>query len=289
MRILILGGDGMLGHQLFRHLKQRHDVRVTLRLGPEAYEAYRLFDRGSAHYGVDVRQTDLLLQVLADFRPEAVVNAVGIVKQRTEAKEVIPSLEVNALFPHRLALMSRGVGARLVHLSTDCVFSGRKGNYRETDVPDAEDLYGRTKLLGEVSEPHCVTLRTSMIGPELSRKTSLLEWFLAQRDQTVKGFTKAIFSGFPTTELARLVERILVDVPALHGLYHAAAGPISKYDLLTLIRDRLKLPVTIEPDSTFECDRSLDGSRFQRDTGYMPPAWEAMIDEMARHMTERAP
>ena len=287
MRILILGGDGMLGHQLFRHLKQRHDVRVTLRLGPEAYEAYRLFDHGSAHHGVDVRQTDGLLQVLADFRPEAVVNAVGIVKQRTEAKEVIPSLEVNALLPHRLALMCRAVGARLVHLSTDCVFSGRKGAYRETDVPDAEDLYGRTKLLGEVSEPHCVTLRTSMIGPELSRKTSLLEWFLAQRGQTVKGFTKAIFSGFPTTELARIVERVLVEVPALHGLYHAAAGPISKYDLLTLIRDRLKLPVTIERDSTFECDRSLDGSRFQRDTGYVAPAWETMIDDMARHMTER--
>jgi dTDP-4-dehydrorhamnose reductase len=287
MRILILGGDGMLGHQLFRHLKQRHDVRVTLRLGPEAYEAHRLFDRGSAHYGVDVRQTDLLLQVMADFRPDAVVNAVGIVKQRTEAKEVIPSLEVNALLPHRLALVCRAVGARLVHLSTDCVFSGRKGNYRETDVPDAEDLYGRTKLLGEVSEPHCVTLRTSMIGPELSRKTGLLEWFLAQRDQTVKGFTKAIFSGFPTTELARLVERVLVEAPAVHGVYHAAAGPINKYDLLTLIRDRLKLPVTIERDSTFECDRSLDGSRFQRDTGYMPPTWEAMIDDMARHMTER--
>lgn len=287
MRILILGGDGMLGHQLFRHLKQRHDVRVTLRLGPEAYEAYRLFDHGSAHHGVDVRQTDGLLQVLADFRPEAVVNAVGIVKQRTEAKEIIPSLEVNALLPHRLALMCRAVGARLVHLSTDCVFSGRKGNYRETDVPDAEDLYGRTKLLGEVSEAHCVTLRTSMIGPELSRKTSLLEWFLAQRGQTVKGFTKAIFSGFPTTELARLVERVLVDVPALHGLYHAAAGPISKYDLLGLIRDRLKLPVTIERDSSFECDRSLDGSRFQRDTGYVAPAWETMIDDMARHMTER--
>ena len=277
----------MLGHQLFRHLKQRHDVRVTLRLGPEAYEAYRLFEHGSAHHGVDVRQTDGLLQVLADFRPEAVVNAVGIVKQRTEAKEVIPSLEVNALLPHRLALMCRAVGARLVHLSTDCVFSGRKGAYRETDVPDAEDLYGRTKLLGEVSEPHCVTLRTSMIGPELSRKTSLLEWFLAQRGQTVKGFTKAIFSGFPTTELARIVERVLVEVPALHGLYHAAAGPISKYDLLTLIRDRLKLPVTIERDSTFECDRSLDGSRFQRDTGYVAPVWGTMIDDMARHMTER--
>ncbi|NOU10917.1 MAG: SDR family oxidoreductase, partial [Nitrospira sp.] len=189
--------------------------------------------------------------------------------------------------PHRLALLCRTIGARLIHFSTDCVFSGRKGNYRETDQPDAEDIYGRTKLLGEVSEPHCLTLRTSMVGPELSRKTGLLEWFLAQRGQTVKGFTKAIFSGFPTSELARIVELVLTDVPAIHGLYHVAAQPISKYDLLTLVRDRLHVPVTIERDVTFQCDRSLDASRFHQDTGYLPPAWEAMIDDMAHHMTER--
>ena len=289
MRVLILGGDGMLGHQIFCHFTGRHDVSVTLRLGREAYERYRLFENRTAYYGIDARQTDGLLQVMADFRPEAVVNAVGIVKQRSEANEVIPSLEINSLLPHRLALVCRTVGARLVHLSTDCVFSGRKGNYRESDQPDAEDLYGRTKLLGEVSEPHCITLRTSMIGPELSRKTGLLEWFLAQRGRTVKGFTKAIFSGFPTSELAHIVERTLTDAPKAHGVYHVAAAPISKYDLLTLIRDRLRLPVTIEQDSTFECDRSLDASRFHRDTGYSPPTWEAMIDDMAHHMTERAP
>jgi dTDP-4-dehydrorhamnose reductase len=289
MRILILGGDGMLGHQLLRHFKGRHDVRVTLRLGCEAYEAYHLFDRGTAFYGIEARQTDCLLQVIADFRPEAVVNAVGIVKQRPESKELIPTLEINSLLPHRLALVCRTVGTRLVHLSTDCVFSGRKGHYCEADVPDADDLYGRSKLLGEVSEPPCITLRTSMIGPELSRKTGLLEWLLAQRGHTVKGFTKAIFSGFPTSELARIVERILVNVPKAHGIYHVAAEPISKYDLLTLIRDRLRLPITIERDSTFECDRSLDASRFHRDTGYSSPAWEAMIDDMARCMTERAP
>jgi dTDP-4-dehydrorhamnose reductase len=286
MRVLILGGDGMLGHQLFRHFKGRHDVRVTLRLGREAYEAHRLFEQGTAFYGIDARQLDGLLQVIADFRPEAVMNAIGIVKQRSEAKEVIPSLEINSLLPHRLALVCRTVGARLVHVSTDCVFSGRKGNYCETDFSDADDLYGRTKFLGEVSESHCLTLRTSMIGPELSRKTGLLEWFLAQRGQTVKGFSKAIFSGLPTSELARVVERILVDVPTVHGLYHVAAQPINKYDLLTLIRDRLHIPITIERDSTFECDRSLDASRFHRDTGYSPPTWEVMIDDMASHMAE---
>ena len=277
----------MLGHQLFRRFKTRHEVRVTLRLGREAYEAHRLFDQGTAFYEIDARQTNALLQVIADLRPQAVVNAIGIVKQRSEAKEMIPSLEINSLLPHRLALMCRTVGARLVHLSTDCVFSGQKGNYCETDYPDADDLYGRTKLLGEVSESHCITLRTSMIGPELTRKTGLMEWFLAQRGQTVKGFTKAIFSGIPTSELARVVERVLVDVPTIHGVYHVAAQPISKYELLTLIRDQLRLPITIERDSTFECDRSLDASRFHQDTGYSPPPWDVMINEMASHLAER--
>ncbi|MGC4099094.1 MAG: SDR family oxidoreductase [Nitrospira sp.] len=287
MRILILGGDGMLGHQLLRHLRGRHDVRVTLKLNREVYEACRLLEPETAFYGVDLKQTDSLLQVLAEFRPEAVVNAVGIVKQRSEAKAVAPSLEINSLLPHRLALLCRTIEARLIHFSTDCVFSGRKGHYRETDQPDAEDIYGRTKLLGEVVEPHCVTLRTSMIGPELSRKHGLLEWFLAQRGQTVKGFTKAIFSGFPTSELVRIVELVLTDVPTIHGLYHVAARPISKYDLLTLVQDRLRFPVTIERDEIFECNRSLDASRFNKDTGYSPPAWETMIDGMAHHMTER--
>ncbi|CUS36123.1 dTDP-4-dehydrorhamnose reductase family protein [Candidatus Nitrospira nitrificans] len=287
MRILILGGDGMLGHQLLRHFMGSHDVRVTLRLGREAYGAYGLFEPGIACYGVDVKHMDALVQVMAEFRPEAVLNAVGVIKQRSEAKAVISSLEINSLLPHRLALLCRTIGARLIHFSTDCVFSGRRGNYREADQPDAEDIYGRTKLLGEISEPHCLTLRTSMVGPELSRKTGLLEWFLAQRGRTVKGFAKAIFSGFPTSELARIVGLVLTDVPAIHGLYHVAALPISKYDLLTLVRDRLQVPVTIERDMAFECDRSLDASRFHRDTGYSPPAWDAMIDDMARHMTER--
>ncbi len=289
MRILILGGDGMLGHQLLRHFRERHDVRVTLRLGREAYEVHRLFEPSNSIYGVDVKQADVLLQVVAEFRPQAVINAVGIVKQRPEAKEVLPSLEINSLLPHRLALLCRAIGARLIQFSTDCVFSGQKGCYCETDQPDPEDLYGRTKLLGEVTQPHCLTLRTSMIGPELSRKTGLLEWFLSQRGQVVKGFTKAIFSGFPTVELARLVELVLVEAPQAHGLYHVASRPISKYDLLNLIKVRLNLPITIEHDELFACDRSLDATRFHEDTGYSPPAWDTMIDAMVHDMTERTP
>lgn len=288
MRVLIFGGDGMLGHQLLLYMRKRHDIRVTLRLGHDTYEKYSLFDDGTAYYGIDATRTDSLWKVVTDFHPDAVVNAIGIVKQRPDAKQVIPSLEINSLLPHRLAQVCGEIGARLLHMSTDCVFSGRKGNYSETDQPDAEDLYGRSKLLGEVVEQHCLTLRTSIIGSELSRKTGLLEWLLSHQGQTIKGYTKAIFSGFPTIELARIIERILVDLPNLHGLYHVASSPINKYKLLSLIRDRLHLPIAIEEDASFVCDRSLDASRFYREAGYSSPDWKTMIDDMAHQMTQHA-
>lgn len=280
MKILVLGGDGMLGHRLLRQLRPSHEVRATLRQDAAAYAHPGLFPAESTYFGVDVRSIERLSEVFADFRPEAVVNAVGIVKQRAAANDAIPSLEINSLLPHRLALLCRAAGARLVHLSTDCVFSGRKGMYREDDPSDADDLYGRSKYLGEVDGPGCVTLRTSMIGPELSRRSGLLEWFLAQRG-TIRGFRRAVFSGFTTAELSRVIETVLVRHPGARGLYHASAEPISKYDLLVALRDRLGRGVEIVPDDGFFCDRSLDSSRFRADFGYAPPSWDRMLDELA--------
>ena len=137
-----------------------------------------------------------------------------------------------------------------MHLSTDCVFSGRAGNYLETDIADADDLYGRTKYLGEVYDDHCITVRTSAIGAELSRKVGLLAWFLAQ-EGPVKGFNKAIYSGFTTIELSRIIEKLLVEFPAVHGLYHVSSAPISKYDLLALVKKELNVPVDIVRKTVF--------------------------------------
>jgi dTDP-4-dehydrorhamnose reductase len=279
MRILILGGDGMLGHQLLAHFAPRHDVRVTLRRPLESYASLGLFRADNAYGGIDLHTVDSLRPVLAGFRPEAVINAVGIVKQRTEADAAISNLEINALLPHRLAPACDAIGARLVHMSTDCVFSGRKGNYVETDPADADDLYGRTKYLGEVDAANCITLRTSIIGRELSRKTGLLEWFLAQRG-SVRGFRKAIFSGFTTLEIARIVELLLTRFPRASGVYHVSSAPISKYDLLGLVKKRLGLGVEIVPYDDFVCDRSLDSTRFRSEFGYEPASWEAMIAEL---------
>ena len=282
MKILILGGDGMLGHRLMKHFSSTgHEVRVTLRQGLSAYREFALFRAENAYAETDVRSSDLVAEVFARWRPEAVVNAVGIVKQRPTAKELIPSIEINALFPHKLAELCKASGARMIHVSTDCVFSGRKGHYQEDDPSDAEDLYGKTKYLGEVHDSHCLTLRTSMIGRELSRKQGLLEWFLTQRG-SVQGFKNALFSGFTTLELSRIIDKILAEYPEKGGLYHVSSEPISKYDLLTLIKRKMGLRVEIMPVEEPRLDRSLDSTRFRSEFNYTPPTWEEMIDELSR-------
>lgn len=281
MRILILGGDGMLGHQLLKSLSLRHEVNVTLRQDLAAYKEYGLFTEANSYTGIDVRSLSRLTEVMADFRPQAVINAVGIVKQRPTAKESIPSLEINSLLPHRLSVLCKAAGARLVHLSTDCIFNGKKGNYLESDPSDAEDLYGKSKYLGEVHDSHCVTLRTSIIGFELSRNKSLLEWFLAQNG-TVKGFAKAIYTGFTTQEMSRIIEMLLINHPEAHGVYQVSSDPINKFDLLLLIRAKFGKDIVVNQDTDFVCDRSMDSSRFRSEFGYVPPSWDAMIAELAK-------
>lgn len=281
MRVLIFGGDGMLGHRLLRHFSAGHETRVTLHRRLGDYSRFGLFDRGNAYDETDVRDSGHVAAVVSDFRPGAVINATGVVKQRPEAHEPDISNEVNAVFPRRLAQLCRTHAARLVHLSTDCVFSGEKGNYTESDRPDPVDLYGQTKLQGEVDAPGAITLRTSMVGQELSRKNGLVEWFLAQEGGTIKGYRKAIFSGFTTAELSRLIERLVTRHPDAHGLYHASSAPISKLELLAGLNRRLKLGVTIVPDDSVVCDRNLDSTRFRKAFVYSPPTWDFMLDELA--------
>jgi dTDP-4-dehydrorhamnose reductase len=282
MKLLIIGGDGMLGHQLFNSLRSRHEIAVTLRLASQAYSQFPFFNADNAHFDVDARNLPLLRNIIEAGRPDAVINAVGIVKQRSESAEVIRSIQINSLFPHQLAEIARTFGARTIHFSTDCVFSGRTGNYSESDIADATDLYARTKLLGEIIDTGCLTLRTSIIGLELQRKLGLLEWFLAQRG-TIRGFCKAIYSGFTTIEMARVVDRVL-SFPSMQGTYHVSSAPISKYTLLTKFRDELGLDLNILPDREFVCDRSLNSTLFQKTFSYQPPHWDAMITELCEQI-----
>jgi len=287
VRILILGGDGMLGHQLLKSWQGKHEVRVTLRGDSIRYAGYGLFTPENSFYGVDVLDFSSVEQVVRIFRPEAVVNAIGIVKQRIEAHDAILSLEVNSLLPHRLSQLCKKVGARLIHLSTDCVFSGGRGMYTEDDLEDARDLYGRSKLMGEVHDAHAVTLRTSIIGLELSRNKSLIEWFLAQSGQ-VKGFTRAVYSGFTTSEMARIIEQVLLEHRSMSGLWHVASEPISKYALLAELSGLMqRSDIDLLPENDFFCERSLDATRFNTATGYQPPSWHDMLKELAADIRER--
>jgi dTDP-4-dehydrorhamnose reductase len=289
VKILILGGDGMLGHQLLESWRERHDVRVTLRQPLAAYTRFGLFTSGNSIDGVDATDTARVEAVVDRWRPEAVINCVGIVKQRSESKAAIPSIEINALLPHRLLGLCQAHGARLVHISTDCVFSGRTGNYRESDTPDPVDLYGRSKLLGEVEEAPGLTLRTSIIGLELSRFTGLVEWFLAQRG-IIHGFRRAIYTGLTTQEIGRVIERVLVHHPRLYGVWQVASAPISKYDLLGRLSQRLERhDIEIVADDMFTCDRSLRADAFAAETGYAAPLWDLMLDELARDIRARGP
>lgn len=280
MRILVLGVSGMLGNAMLRMMVQggRHEVFGSARpASVKRFFASEMAD--NIITGVDVENIDTLARLFSQVRPEVVINCIGLVKQLAEADDPLSALPINALLPHRLARLCELVDARLVHISTDCVFSGRKGNYLETDEADAQDLYGRSKLIGEVDYPHAVTLRTSIIGHELYSAHSLIGWFLAQQGN-VKGFTHAIFSGLPTCELARVIRDKVLPRTDLHGLYHVAAQPISKYDLLEIVNLEYGKGLKIEPDCNLKIDRSLNASRFREVTGYVAPAWPDLIAQM---------
>lgn len=279
-RILVLGASGMLGNAVLRLFAQSpgHAVVGSVRSAgalrglPTALHAHVVC-------GVDVENFDSLTRLFATARPEIVINCIGLVKQLAEADDPLAAIPINSLLPHRLARLCDVAHARLIHMSTDCVFAGTKGMYGESDPSDAKDLYGRSKYLGEVDYPHAVTLRTSIIGHELSGAQGLVGWFLAQQGG-VKGFSRAIFSGLPTVELARVMRDCVIPRPELRGLYHVSAEPINKFELLKLVAQVYGKSITITPDDGLRIDRSLDSSRFRALTGYAPPSWPDLVRSM---------
>lgn len=288
MKVLILGGSGMLGHKLWQILSPRFDVYATFRRPIAEFEHLGMFDPDRMIGGVHAEDLDSVIAAVRAVRPDVIVNCIGIIKQSSAAKDPIPSITVNALFPHRVGEIARESGARLIHISTDCVFDGTRGGYRESDEATATDLYGRTKHLGEVTAPGCLTIRTSIIGRELEGAHGLVEWFLSQEGSTVRGFRRAIFSGLTTIALSRVIAEIIEHHPSLDGLWQVASEPIDKHDLLTLVKRSCDLAIEIVPDEDFHCDRSLDGSRFRQTTGIDIPSWPAMIADMCNDSTPYA-
>lgn len=285
MRALVVGAAGMLGHRLWRELSGRMETFAAVRRPYCDYAPLAWFDERRVVDRVDASNGEDLERAFRVARPDVVINAVGLVKQRRDAVDPVRAITMNSLVPHQLANRASDIGARLIQLSTDCVFSGRRGNYAETDLPDATDLYGRTKLLGEVDRDDALTIRTSMVGREIGSARGLIEWFLSHRSESVRGFTRARFSGLSTLELARVIAKLTVDGPALRGVWHVAGEQISKFGLLSIVNDAFGLRSTMVADDSLECDRTLDATRFMNATGYRPPTWAAMVAEMAADPT----
>lgn len=271
-KVLIFGSSGMLGHTLFHELSKSPflDVHGTIRGQGKSKNVLEK---------IDAYDFNSIKNAFEKIKPDIVINCIGLIKQLPESNDPEKAIYMNSLFPHRLAKVCKDFNSRMIHFSTDCVFSGKKGNYKEGDFSDADDLYGKTKFLGEVNYPNTITMRTSIIGHEINTKFGLVEWFLSQED-SVKGYKKAIFSGFPTIEIARIIDKYIIPNASLTGLYHVSAEPISKHDLLKLISDIYKKKVKIVSDSDIICDRSLDSSKFREETGYLPPSWDNLIKNM---------
>lgn len=271
----------MLGHKLVQVLQKRFDVRTTVRTNLKYLERLEIYNPQKVIGDVNVENFDRVERAFAITEPNVVINGIGIVKQLQTSKDVIKTLKINSIFPHQLAQLSKKFGARLITIGTDCVFSGRKGIYTEADISDAEDLYGKSKNLGEVSADNCLTIRTSIIGRELQTSHSLVEWFLSNRGGKIRGFTEAVYSGFPTVVLADIIADLIENHRDLQGLYHVSSEPLSKFDLLCLLRKFYKIPIEIEPSAELKIDRSLDSTKFRRETGFAPPDWETMIERLA--------
>jgi len=281
MKLLVIGGGGMLGHKLVQILRYKFDVYTTFRNGFRKYEPFEIFEDYKSIENIDVENLTLVEDVIFNIKPDVIINAVGIIKQLPSAKNVIKTLTINSIFPHQLAELANQIQARLITISTDCVFNGKKGKYIETDFPDADDLYGKSKDLGEVTFDNCLTIRTSIIGRELFTAHSLIEWFLSNRGRTVKGYINAVYSGLPTVILAEIIGDLIDNYPNLQGLYHISSEPINKYDLLNLVNEAYGAEIEIEPFEDFVIDRSLDSTRFRKITGFQPLNWREMINKMA--------
>ena len=285
MRVLVFGGTGMLGHKVAQVLSEDFETAATVRHGVPEFTAGEVFGKTRLLEGVFAEDETSVAGVIKDFKPDVAINCIGAVPRSEQGGNSIEAIKLNTLFPLQLARMCGNDGVRLIHISTDCVFAGRSGPYGQESVPDPVDLYGRSKLLGEVQGPGCLTIRTSLIGRELRGWTGLVEWLISRKETRISGYSRALFTGFPTAVAARIIGDIIAKHPDLDGCWHVASEPIAKYDLLNLLSASFGLNVEIEKDEDFVCDRRLDGVPFANKTGFQAQPWPDMIRDMASDPT----
>ncbi|ENJ7583684.1 dTDP-4-dehydrorhamnose reductase family protein [Providencia vermicola] len=287
MKVLVIGATGMLGYSLFSNLSDyKHlDVFGTVR-SIKKKEVFFKNRISKLFTNININDTSSIERIINYLKPDIVLNCIGLIKQHDISKQHISAITVNALFPHQLANICDNNGSKLIHFSTDCVFDGTIGNYKENDLPTATDLYGKSKCLGEVNYGRHITLRTSIIGHELSTSVSLIDWFLSQ-EKCVDGFSKAIFSGLPTCYIAKILAELIFTNPKLKGMYHLSVDPIDKFSLLTLVAESYKKRITINNNTSFSINRSLNSTNFRNLTGFVPPKWHELVEYMHNDYIKR--
>ena len=281
MKVLILGGSGMIGHQLLIRLFKNFEVMTTLRFSEDKYKEFKIFNKKNSFFNVNVLEDLNLKKTIINFNPEIIINAVGITKQKIFSNKLVN--RINSNFPKTLLKICIKENIKLIHLSTDCVFSGDKGFYNETDIPDPNEPYGKSKYRGEIKDDsNIIILRKSTIGPELRDKHGLFEWFISKKGD-IEGYKNAKFTGITSIELANIIEKIILHHKELYGLWHVAGPTIDKYSLLMKIKSLLqRKDVNILLNESFKCDRTLDGRKFSSLTNYQPPLWDEMLSDMIR-------
>lgn len=280
-KILIIGASGMLGSTLLKYFTEKsnsYKCYGTVR-SSNALHDIKWIDQSNIFEGVSAEELRKVEKIFYQIKPDFVINCIGIIKQVKEANNALDCIRINSLFPHELAKICGNYDAKLIHFSTDCVFSGNEGFYKESDEPDAQDLYGLTKRIGEVKYSNSITLRTSIIGHELNSNKSLLDWFLSQKGK-IDGYKKAIFSGMPTIEIAKVIDEFVIPNNNINGLFNLSADPIDKFTLLSIVKEVYKKEIEINPNYDYKIDRSLDSSLFRAETGFKPKSWDVLIQEM---------
>lgn len=286
MNILILGANGLVGNEIFRYLSFNSEWNIFGAVRSDSYiSLYPDHSKKNILIFSDFLNDDSLSDFLKLSNPDIVINAVGVTKHRPDSENILKMVPINALFPHRLDYICKSLSIRLIHIGTDCVFSGDKGNYLESDLSDARDLYGKSKALGDLYNPGPVTLRTSFIGHEMNSKLGLVEWFLSQKG-VCKGYSKAIFSGFPASYFALILQKYIIPNKNIRGLFHIASEPITKFDLLNIIANVYKIDIKIEKDDLLTINRSLNADLFNKLTGFVPPKWPELIKFMHQNFID---
>jgi dTDP-4-dehydrorhamnose reductase len=282
MRILILGGNGMIGHKMYQMISKVHmDTWVTLRNDITTYIYSNIYNNEKVIGNIDLSDFKKLLHTLNEIKPDIILNACGITIRRGVEEVKSNTILINSVLPHILNEWVSLNNKRLIHFSTDCVFSGKKGDYLDTDIKDAYDLYGSTKSLGEiVDSKFAITLRGSMIGRELENKTELFEWFLQQSNNKIKGFSEVIYAGITTVKMAEIVLRLINFYPNLSGIYNISSKPISKYDLLKMCNEHFEINSIIEMDNSYKSNKNLISDKFFIEIGIEKPNWIDLIRQL---------